>query len=346
MKTQVKKTLETLKNSRYHWLHRFEAKRILSNLEKTKGKTDRSAIKASNEYAADVLGWSGYAPWLYVYSSLSGSFKEGWIPDNYYGKIVLPAINNKIGEVSDVKTVTNVIFRSESIPDIGCFANGLFFSDQFCVVDDEQIGKYLFSKSDKVVFKIDDSSQGRGVYFFDRESFDPLAVRNLGNGIFQKYIIQHEFFEALVPSSVTTLRITTVLENGGDVSVRACFLRVGRLDDTHVKTTTLVRIPVDPETGDLGPFGYLPTWLSIEKHPDTNYVFSGKTVPEFNACRETVVELHKSMPYVRCIGWDVCVNNDNVVNVMEWNGSHNDIKFSEATQGPCFSDLGWERLWR
>jgi hypothetical protein len=29
---------------------------------------------------------------------------------------------------------------------------------------------------------------------------------------------------------------------------------------------------------------------------------------------------------------------------MEWNAEHNDIKFSEATQGPCFADLRWDRL--
>jgi hypothetical protein len=31
---------------------------------------------------------------------------------------------------------------------------------------------------------------------------------------------------------------------------------------------------------------------------------------------------------------------------MEWNGWHNDIKFSEAADGPCFADLGWQNLWR
>jgi hypothetical protein len=29
---------------------------------------------------------------------------------------------------------------------------------------------------------------------------------------------------------------------------------------------------------------------------------------------------------------------------MEWNGSFPGIKFHEATQGPCFDDLGWEQL--
>jgi len=32
------------------------------------------------------------------------------------------------------------------------------------------------------------------------------------------------------------------------------------------------------------------------------------------------------------------------VQIMEWKGGHNGIKFSEATRGPCFADLGWEQL--
>ena len=50
------------------------------------------------------------------------------------------------------------------------------------------------------------------------------------------------------------------------------------------------------------------------------------------------------MPYARCIGWDVTVDSEEKVNLMEWNGEHNDIKFAEATQGPCFLGLGWEEL--
>ena len=52
------------------------------------------------------------------------------------------------------------------------------------------------------------------------------------------------------------------------------------------------------------------------------------------------------MPFARSVGWDVVVDSDDEVRVLEWNAGHNDIKFSEATQGPCFSDMGWETLWR
>jgi hypothetical protein len=44
--------------------------------------------------------------------------------------------------------------------------------------------------------------------------------------------------------------------------------------------------------------------------------------------------------------WDLCIDGDGAVRVLEWNGGHNDITFSEATQGPCFADLDRETLWR
>ena len=56
------------------------------------------------------------------------------------------------------------------------------------------------------------------------------------------------------------------------------------------------------------------------------------------------VLLDAVQPYARCVGWDVTVDADEKVMLMEWNAEHNDVKFSEATQGPCFSDLNWERL--
>lgn len=63
----------------------------------------------------------------------------------------------------------------------------------------------------------------------------------------------------------------------------------------------------------------------------------------FKTCVLTVTKLHKKAPYARCIGWDVTVDGDENVRLLEWNPEHNGIKFSEATQGPCFADLGWER---
>ena len=72
----------------------------------------------------------------------------------------------------------------------------------------------------------------------------------------------------------------------------------------------------------------------------------GRRIPNFDNCVSVALELHRMIPYIRCVGWDIVVDKDNAVKVMEWNAVHNDIKLSEATQGPCFSDLGWEKLWQ
>jgi hypothetical protein len=44
------------------------------------------------------------------------------------------------------------------------------------------------------------------------------------------------------------------------------------------------------------------------------------------------------------VGWDLAVSKDGSIKIFEWNGGHCDIKFSEATVGPCFTGLNWESL--
>ena len=66
-----------------HYRHKLQAEELLKSIESEKGKISPKIKKQSREYAQDVLGWTGYAPWLNVYSAIAGKFKEGWIPDNY-----------------------------------------------------------------------------------------------------------------------------------------------------------------------------------------------------------------------------------------------------------------------
>lgn len=52
------------------------ATQILRNIESAKGKTDPNLFKRAEEYAQDVLGWRGFAPWLKVYSAMAGDRKS------------------------------------------------------------------------------------------------------------------------------------------------------------------------------------------------------------------------------------------------------------------------------
>lgn len=335
-----------LNTAKYHRLAENSALKALGNLETDRGKIDASTKRTCDEYAQDILGSKVYAPWLYVYSIVAGEFKEGWIPNNYYGHIVVPAIKGAYGVTSGLKGFTKLLVNSELFPDIIYHVNGYWMTPANRLIGDAQIKEFLFQKHDKIVFKKDNSGQGRGVVIIPKAEFSFDQLNRFGNGVVQGYINQHNFFSEFVTGAVATLRITTVMDKNNTPSVRACYLKLGRKHDVIINVNSQVVIPVDLNSGELYPYGLLQSWHIITEHPDTQVAFTGKRIPQFDRCKEAVLELQKGLPQVRCIGWDVIVDDDDNVKIMEWNGTHNGIANSEATQGPSFADLGWENIWR
>ena len=340
----LRTSLRSLLSYHYHRRHMMDAKGILKRIERAKGPLSRRLVKQSNDYAIDVFGHRHFAAWLYVYSAVAGKFMEGWIPDNYYGSVVRPRLKGVYGKISGLKSLHPAIFSSENFPDILSYVNGVFFDTDYRAIHPDSVIGMIFSDRERVVFKLDNSSRGKGIWFFDRESFDLSKVCDLGNGVFQSLINQHELFREFAGASVATLRMTTVITDTGTTSLRACYLRLGNGTDTHVQSSSHIRIPIDIKTGAFNHVGFTTDWLEIESHPASKVKFDGKLIPVYDDCRKLVTSLHQRVPYARCIGWDLAVDDQERVRIMEWNAQHNDIKFSEATQGPCFSDLQWERL--
>ena len=236
------------------------------------------------------------------------------------------------------------MLNTDRLLDIAYYVNGLFFSPAWEVLSAESVEKYIFTHDARIVYKEDESLQGRGIHFFTKETFDIEKIYKIRSGVFQKYIKQHRFFEEIMPNSVATLRITSVIEDNGKVSCRAAYLRIGRSKDTHVKSSSAIKVPVDVTSGRLQEKGYLTNWRSTNCHPDTRVAFEGKEIPKFDECISFILKIHQAIPYCRSVGWDITVDKDEKIQLIEWNGSHNDIKFSEATQGPCFADMGWENI--
>ena len=337
-------TLRSVKNYHYHRNHVVVAMKILKSVENAKAPLSRQVVKQCDDYAMDALGHRHFAAWLYVYSAIAGCFKEGWIPDNYYGSVVVPKLKGDYGKTSCLKSLHATIFSHNSFPDILSYANGVFFDTEYRVLHPDSVKAKLFADQERVIFKLDSSQQGKGIFFFDKKSFNLSEIGKLGNGLFQCIIEQHPCFQEFANASVATLRMTTVCEDDGTTSLRACYLRLGTGTDTHVQSNSNIRIPIDLKSGTFSRVGFTPDWLEIDCHPTSKVKFQGKFIPAYNDCVRLVTNLHRRVPYARCIGWDVTLDDRENVKIMEWNAEHNGIKFTEATQGPCFSDLHWERL--
>jgi len=344
IKQIVSSSFKKLENLRYHKISNNIANNVLSSLKEEKGDFPIELKKKADEYAQEVLGWKGFAPWLYVYSHFTGQFKEGWIPDNFYGRVVIPKTQGDYGKVSMLKPLTNRLFEKNISPDLGYFINGTWFDANYSQIPETNILKIFFADTDTVIIKLDTTYQGKGIYVLTRANFNISKLNKLDDFVIQRFIKQHEFFNSYTPDSVGTIRLTTVVEINGPISLRAAYLRLGRSTDTHVQSINHIRIPIDMIDGKLYELGYLPNWHQIKTYPDSKTTFSNKEIPNFETCVNLVLGLHKKMPMVKAIGWDVVIDNQNQPIVMEWNGYSNDIKFSEATQGPCFKDLNWDKI--
>lgn len=344
IKKIAKNSLKKVERYIYHREQNATALKILSVQEKQKGKLNTKNRKLCKEYALDIFGHKKYAPWLMTYCSYTNKFQEGWIPDNYYGETVVPTIKGEYGRLCYRTLIVNKLISRNHSSDLGYFINGCFLDIYDNNYPPKEFSKYIFEQHSKIVFKTENSFQGRGIHIFDQKTFDLDVIKKLGNGVFQGFIIQNDFFNAFNESAVATIRVTTVRNNEGEIEIRGGFLKFGRPNDTHVKTSSAIKIPYDIRTGKLYHKAFLPNWSTVDKLPDKDVDFSSMQLPNYEYCISEIKKLHKTVFYIGCIGWDITIDNNNNLRIIELNGWHNGIRFHEMTQGPCFKGLGWEKL--
>lgn len=344
--TWLNRALELNEDRHYHSGQKLRARELIESMSSAAGGLGNPAlIRRCDEYARDVLGSTKYSPWLQAYAVFTGSFKEGWIPDNYYGRVVVPQWSGAYGGMSEYKSVSRRLFQTPLLPDLAYSVNGLLYTDSMEPVTYSQLKKYLFGTTERVVYKPDSGLQGKSVIVYDIDSF-PDGPALFRNGVFQSYVVQHPFFSAFCSQAVATVRITTVVDDESNISCRAAYLRLPRSADTHVKSSSAIKVVINLEDGALLEKGYLPNWVPVDRHPDSGRAFAGQVAPNFAQCVDACISLHKKLPFSRMIGWDIVIDADQNAVLMEWNGGHNGIAFSEAATGPCFADLGWQNLWR
>jgi hypothetical protein len=343
----VRSIINDLRWRRYDSSHQRDAAAAYSCIIKQnpKRRLDRRASVRIQEYAVEKLGSARFIPWLRTYAAFRGSFSDGLVPDNYFGRFVVPlSVNEYVG--IEAKTLSRRILMFDQLPDLAYYVNGAWIDTDGNQVSAKNIRALLFSRSSVVFAKRDLSFRGQGVFRVDSDRFDQRKLESLGNLVVQAGIQQHCFFDNFVSGSVATVRITTTKVNGLPAEKRAAYLRIARNKEEFVSSHSALRIPVIDETGTLGEYAAFPDWSVCHVHPDTGVRFEGTAVPEFRRAVSLCTRLHNRIPHILVIGWDLAIGADGEPVLMEWNANHPDIRFSEASTGPCFLGLGWENLHR
>src|SRR5699024_522802 len=187
------------KKYRYNQLLNSRDLKLLKGMEEEyKYKLSSKMKKHIDEYAKEVFGSVAYAPSLYVYTVYNQEFKEGWIPDNYFGYVVAPKANKGLGHVANMKTMSKKIIQTNKLPDKFFVIDQTLYDENFNVIPNEKIEKELFAFSSEYFLKLDNSNQGKGVYKLSKENFNLNEMLNKGNAVLQTPIKQSKFFDEIL----------------------------------------------------------------------------------------------------------------------------------------------------
>lgn len=295
------------------------------------------------DYARDVFGSLRFAPWLLFYAVWNGGFREGWVPEDYFQSVAIPYLNGAYHKLCQARTLQRrLLLDTPSMPDLAYFAGGRWHDLAGAPVERGRVAAMLFAEADEVCVKAEHTIWGRGVSFETRAGFDIDRVERIGALAVQRVIRQHEWFEPLSPAAVATLRVATGRIEGAAPHPVGAFLRMGAGAGRAVGVEAL-EAPILDATGALAPYAITADWRRATRHPDTGAAFEGLRVPGFGPAVAHCLALHARLPQFGFIGWDVALERDGAVRVMEFNTAHPETKVLEMTLGPCFRDFRLER---
>ncbi|MEX1027848.1 MAG: sugar-transfer associated ATP-grasp domain-containing protein [Candidatus Paceibacterota bacterium] len=300
-------------------------------------------IREIKEYTLHTFHDATYAPWLIFYATFQGTFKEGWIPDDFFLEKVLPHINRGYQQFGRAKSLGNRILGTDALPNRATFINGKWYDMEGAPLEADQLDHALFSTSDTVYIKPENSNKGRGIIVTSRGEFHALRLPSDQVFAVQRSIRHHRWFDRFYRDAVATLRVITATCNAQAPTFQAAYLRLG-YGTAQVVSAESVRVAVVDQEGTLGPFASGPAWERYRKHPDSNQHFDGLRIPYFQQAVAVCENLHRRVPQLGFIGWDVAIDDSGKIAILEFNTNHPAINLPEATVGPCFRNLDFERF--
>jgi hypothetical protein len=306
----------------------------------------KKQVKEIETYAADVFGSASFSPWLKVFTVCRGEFVEGWIPRDYWARIVCTSLNDPLRPFGKIKSLTQKFLSSEALPDLAYFVNGSWLMASGEKTNPFRLKKFVFDQHPYVFLKQDNTSGGGGVVRLDPMEFSSVDFNQLGNFVIQAPIEPHYFFKRLCPANVPSIRITTYKPAQQQAVLVQAGIRLGLQGNKSVLGDDCITVAVRIQDGGLHDFGFSKKWEFLYQHTETGISFSGLHLPKFKEMSTLCETLHDRNPAFGLIAWDVVVDNQNQIKIMEWNTVTPTYSMDEAAIGPLFKGLGFEKLWK
>ncbi len=185
-------------------------------------------------------------------------------------------------------------------------------------------------KYPRFVMKPDDAYGGKGFLRFElsegetwEESFleELYAKARENRYVAEEWLEAHDKYREIYPGAFCTIRVNTLLDNTGKVTVFAAanqFGSGGSIIDNDEEDGIWAAIAID--TGRVFAVEKdADTAVEYRTHPDTGKDILGFENVKWQEAKELVCRMAKRVPQCRWIGWDVGILADGSVELMEGN---------------------------
>jgi Sugar-transfer associated ATP-grasp len=134
------------------------------------------------------------------------------------------------------------------------------------------------------------------------------AVGGYPGYVVQEFVRNHPSLAQLAPYATNTLRVQTLLANGGTVHILGAVLRLsrrGQAVDNYSQGG--LAVAVDPDTGVMGRGSHKDDHRPRSEHPDSGIEVEGRQVPCWDEVAALVRRGAGGITGLRAVGWDVAV---------------------------------------
>lgn len=181
----------------------------------------------------------------------------------------------------------------------------------------EEISVFLAGYPD-IIAKPSEGSSGVGIvhycadYWKDREAEFLKELIEKQIGIIEERLIQHPRMSELCPTSVNTIRISTLLGDKKEGIVYA-FLRIGNGGVVDNVDQGGMAARVDLQSGRLLTVGADKKGNTFTHHPMTGTPIIGFEVPYFEEAKDMCLKAAQKVPQMRYVAWDVAITKEGPV---------------------------------
>lgn len=302
-------------------------------------------------YGKKIKPW-----WHQLYESMNGVYHYDYFPEMLFSTRLEPLLNPpEYCRMFSDKSLTETIYRSVpgvAFPEtilINC--NGAMQSKDRTLLSRENALALLADAGPCILKPTVETGSGKGVKLLELKGgaditsglpVSELLKADAKNYIIQKRVRNNKALSELYPFSLNTFRVITYLA-GEEIHCTPSALRIGtgknQVDNIHLGGLVVGVQPNGLLREDAYQLGYGDKKTVFKQHPDTGVTFRDYSIGDFPRVLNVAKQLHAVTPHLGMISWDLTLDeNENVV-LIEANCQGQSIWFPQIVSAePAFGN--------